>query len=185
MAKWTFEPGHTAAEFCVRHMMVTWVRGHLKNIHGTIEFDPENPGSSSVEVSINTGELWSGDTNRDSSLRGSDFLDVENHPMITFKGNANELIGKNEFRVTGDLIIRGVSQRVTLEVNYIGQWETPFWVDGEDKGPKTRAGFVGKTTIDRNDFGMTWNGEMEKGGVVVGKDVLITIDVEALREDER
>ena len=71
---------------------------------------------------------------------------------------------------------------MTLEVNYLGQWETPFWEDGEDKGPKTRAGFVAKTTIDRNDFGISWNGELEKGGIVVGNDVFITLDVEALLE---
>ena len=107
---------------------------------------------------------------------------MENHSTITFKGSEVELIGKNDFRVTGDLTIRGVTRTVTLEVNYLGQWDTPFWVDGEDQGPKTRAGFVAKTTIDRNDFGISWNGELEKGGVVVGKDVLITIDVEALLE---
>ncbi len=182
MAKWTFEPGHSAAEFSVRHMMVSWVRGHFKNITGTIEFDPENPGKSSVDTSINTAELWSGDPDRDGHVRGSDFLDVENHSTITFTGSEVEVIGKNDFRVTGDLTLRGVTRTVTLEVNYLGQWDTPFWVDGEDQGPKTRAGFVAKTTIDRNDFGISWNGELEKGGVVVGKDVLITIDVEALLE---
>lgn len=183
MAKWTFEPGHTAAEFCARHMMVSWVRGHFKNIHGTIEFDPGNPGGSSVDVTINTKELWTGDSDRDAHLRSADFLDVENHPAITFRGSQIELIGQNEFRVTGDLSIRGITQPVTLDVSYLGQWETPFWEDGEDKGSKIRAGFVAKTTIDRYDFGVRWNGELERGGVVVGKDVLITIDVEALLED--
>jgi len=182
MAKWIFEPQHSAAEFSVRHMMVSWVRGHFKNITGTIEFDPENPGKSSVDTSIDTAELWSGEPDRDGHLRGSDFLDVETHSTMTFKGSEIELIGKNDFRVTGDLTIRGVTRTVTLEVNYLGQWDTPFWVDGEDQGPKTRAGFVAKTTIDRNDFGISWNGELEKGGVVVGKDVLITIDIEALLE---
>ena len=183
MAKWTFEPGHTAAEFSVRHMMVCWVRGHFKNIHGTIEFDPDNPGNSSVDVNVSAGELWSGDPDRDGHLRGADFLDVENHPTMTFKGSEVELIGKNDFGVTGDLTIRGFTQKVTLDVTYLGQWETPFWEDGEDKGPKTRAGFVAKAAIDRNDFGVSWNGELEKGGVVAGKDVLITIDVEALLEE--
>ena len=183
MAKWVFEPGHTAAEFCARHMMVSWVRGHFKNIHGAIEFDPENPANSSVNVSINAAELWTGDTDRDAHLRAADFLDAENHPTIAFQDNEVELIGENEFRVTGELTIRGINKRVALDVNYLGQWGTPFWVDGEDKGPKSRAGFIAKTLIDRNDFGVSWNGEMEKGGVVVGKDVLITIDVEALLED--
>jgi len=183
MAKWTFEPGHTAAEFSVRHMMVVWVRGHFKNVTGTIEFDPENPGESSVDTSIDTAQLWSGDPDRDGHLRASDFLDVENHPTITFKGNEVELVGKNDFRVTGDLTLRGVTRKVSLEVNYLGQWNTPFWVDGKDQGPKMRAGFVAKTTIDRTDFGIDWNGELENGGVVAGKEVLITIDVEALLEE--
>ena len=130
MAKWILEPGHTAAEFCVRHMMVSWVRGHFKNIHGTIEFDPENPGSSSVNVNINAGELWTGDTDRDAHLRSAEFLDVENYPTIEFKGSESELIGKNEFRVTGDLIIHGITKRATMDVTYLGQWGTPFWVDG-------------------------------------------------------
>ena len=138
MAKWTFEPGHTAAEFSVRHMMVSWVRGHFKNVTGTIEFDPEDPGKSSVDTTINTAELWSGDPDRDGHLRASDFLDVENHSTITFKGSDVEVIGKNDFRVRSDLTIRGVTRTVTLEVNYLGQWDTPFWVDGEDQGPKTR-----------------------------------------------
>ena len=147
-----------------------------------LERDPEDPGKSSVDTTINTAELWSGDPDRDGHLRASDFLDVENHSTITFTGSEVEVIGKNDFRVTGDLTLRGVTRTVTLEVNYLGQWDTPFWVDGEDQGPKTRAGFVAKTTIDRNDFGISWNGELEEGGVVVGKDVLITIDVEALLE---
>jgi polyisoprenoid-binding protein YceI len=116
-------------------------------------------------------------------LKAADFIDVESHPAITFKGDQIVVFSKNEFGVTGDLTIRGVTQRATLDVNYLGQWGTPFWVDGEDQGPKTRAGFVATTSIDRNDFGMTWNGEMENGGVVVGNQVLITIDVEALLED--
>ena len=183
MAKWSFEPGHTAAEFSVRHMMVCWVRGHFKNINGTIEFDPEHPGNSSVEVSIDAGGLWSGDADRDGHLTAPDFLDAENHPTMTFKGDEIDVLSKNEFGVTGDLTIRGVTRRATLDVNYLGQWGTPFWVDGEDQGPKTRAGFVATTTIDRSDFGMNWNGEMENGGVVVGNNVQITIDVEALLED--
>ena len=83
MAKWTLEPGHTAAEFSVRHMMVTWVRGALKNVHGEIEFDPEDPTRGSVEVEIDATGLWSGDPPRDDHLKSGDFLDVENHPKIT------------------------------------------------------------------------------------------------------
>ena len=184
MAKWVFEPGHTAAEFCTRHMMVTWIRGCFKNIEGAIEFDPEDPANSSVDVSIDAASLWSGDKHRDDHLRNSDFLDVENHPRIIFKGDEIQLMSSHEFKVVGDLTIRGKTRKTILDVRYLGQWDTPFWEDGADKGPIARAGFVAETTINRHDFGVSWSGTMDKGGVVVGDDVLITIDVEALRQPD-
>ena len=153
-------------------MMITWVRGHFKNVHGTLKFDPADPVNSSVEVVINAKELWTGEPERDEHLRSADFLDVENHPTITFKGNEVERIGGNKAKVTGDLTIRGVTRKVTLEVRYLGQWNTPF--------NDTRIGFVAKTRINRHDFGVSWNNPMENGGVVVGSDVFITIDAEAI-----
>jgi polyisoprenoid-binding protein YceI len=182
MAKWTFEPGHTAAEFCVRHMMVTCVRGHFKDVHGVLEFDPENPQTARVEVTIDAGELWSGELDRDVHLKSADFLDVANHPTITFRGSGVELIGANEGKLRGDLTIRGVTRPVTLDVRYLGQWETPWWEKGVDKGPKTRAGFLATTRINRKDFGVSWNGTLDRGGIVVSNEVDITIDAEAIRE---
>ena len=180
MAKWTFEPGHTAAEFAVRHMMVTWVRGAFKDVHGKLEFDPADPASSSVEVEIDAGRLWSGDPDRDGHLLNSDFLDADNHPKITFKGNEVAVSGVNDFKVTGNLTMRGITKKATLDVRYLGQWPTPFWVDGVDKGPQMRAGFTAETTINRQDFGVSWNAPMDKGGVVVSDEVFITIDAEAI-----
>jgi len=84
MAKWTFEPGHTAAEFCARHMMVTYVRGHFKHVHGSLNFDPNNPAASFVEVTIDARKIWTGEPARDEHLRSADFLDAENFPEITF-----------------------------------------------------------------------------------------------------
>ena len=182
MTQWTFEPGHTAALFSVRHMMVTHVRGHFKDVHGTLTFNPENPNDSSVEVTINTKEIWTGETDRDAHLQNADFLDAENHPEIIFKGNHVEIQGAHDYTVTGDLTIRGVTRQVILYVNYLGSWETPWWEDDEDKGPKTRAGFVAKTTINRQDFNVSWNSPLDKGGVVVGNMVDITIDAEAILE---
>lgn len=182
MTTWTFEPGHTAAEFCARHMMITNVRGHFKNVHGKLEFNPENPHESSVDVTIDANGIWTGEPERDDHLRSADFLDVENYPEITFKGNQVEIIGAHDYEVTGDLTIRGVSRKAILYVNYLGPWETPWWEDDEDKGPKTRAGFVAKTTINRHDFGVSWNSTIEKGGIVVGNRVEITIDAEAILE---
>jgi polyisoprenoid-binding protein YceI len=164
-------------------MMVTYVRGCFKNIHGTLEFDPENPRHSSVEAIINAKELWSGESYRDAHLRSADFLDVDNYPEITFKGNQVELIGDHDARVTGDLTIRGVTRKATLDVRYLGQWQTPWWEDGMDKGPKTRAGFVATTRINRHDFGVSWNSVLDKGGVVVSDDVDITIDAEAILDE--
>lgn len=182
MARWFFEPGHTAAEFCVRHMMVTHVRGHFKNIHGGLEFDPNMPESSRVEARIDTRGLWTGEPDRDAHLRSSDFLDVEHFPEITFTSNAVRVMSPNEAIVTGALTIRGVTKPVALEVHYLGQWETPWFEDGVDKGPKTRAGFVATTRIDRHDFGVSWNSSLARGGIVVGDQVRITVDVEAILE---
>ena len=185
MAKWTFEPGHTAAEFRARHMMVTYVRGHFKNIHGTLDFDPESPSNSSVKVQIDAREIWTGVKERDDHLRNADFLDVEHHPQITFEGNQVEVKGGHDFAVTGDLTIRGVTRKATLNVRYLGQRETPWWEDGVNKGPKTRAGFVATTQINRQDFGVSWQDIMDRGGIVVGNDIDIALDVEAILEDSK
>jgi polyisoprenoid-binding protein YceI len=182
MAKWSFEPGHSAAEFRARHMMVTHVRGHFKNVHGTLNFDPDNPKNSSVEAIIDAKGIWTGEPQRDDHLRSADFLDVANHPQITFKGSDVEILGGNDFRVSGDLTIRGVTRKAALDVRYLGQWQTPWWEDGVDKGPKTRAGFVATTTINRQDFGVSWNDTMDRGGIVVGNNLDLTIDVEAILE---
>ena len=163
MAKWFFEPGHTAAEFCARHMMVSCVRGHFKNVHGTLDFDPDNPQAASVDVTIDAKGLWSGEPDRDVHLKSADFLDVEKHPTITFRGKKVELRGADEAKLQG-------------------QWQTPWWENGVDKGPKTRAGFLATTRINRKDFGVNWNGTLDRGGFVVSDDVDITIDAEAIRE---
>src|SRR5437870_3047081 len=184
LARWFFEPGHTAAEFCVRHMMVTYVRGHFKDVHGSLNFDPEDPAKSSVEVTIDARKIRTGEPARDTHLRSADFLDAENFPEITFRGREVTVIGEVDYRVTGELTIRGKTKPVELDVHYLGQWETPWWEDGVNKGPKTRAGFVAKTSINRQDFGVSWNDVMDKGGIVVSNIVDITIDAEAILEDE-
>lgn len=164
----------------MRHMMVTYVRGHFKNVVGTLEFDPADPRAASVEVAIDASGIWTGEPDRDAHLKSADFLDVDKHPRITFKANQVEMNGATDAVVTGELTIRGVTRTVPLAVRYLGQWQTPWWEDGVDKGPKTRAGFVATTTIDRHDFGVSWNAALEKEGVVVGSTVAITIDAEAI-----
>jgi polyisoprenoid-binding protein YceI len=176
VATWFFEPGHTAAEFCVRHMMVTFVRGHFKDIHGTLVFDPANPVATSVEATIEASGIWTGEAGRDTHLKSEDFLDVEKFPTITFAARHVELAGANEAVLRGELTIRGITRTVPLRVHYLGQWPTPWWEDGVDKGPKIRAGFAATTTINRHDFGVSWNSTLDRGGVVVGNMVEITID---------
>ncbi len=178
--EWTFEPGHTAAEFCVRHMMVTHVRGHFKNVHGTLRFDPKDPAHSAVSAKIDTRNLWSGDPERDAHLRSADFLDVEKHPEITFSGDQVEVLGGHDYLVVGDLTVHGITRKIPLKVTYLGQWQTPWWEGGVDKGPKTRAGFVATTEINRHDFGVSWNSPLNRNGIVVGTIVQITIDAEAI-----
>jgi polyisoprenoid-binding protein YceI len=180
VATWFFEPGHTAAEFCVRHMMVTFVRGHFKDIHGTLVFDPANPVATSVEATIEASGIWTGEAGRDTHLKSEDFLDVEKFPTITFAARHVELAGANEAVLRGELTIRGITRTVPLRVHYLGQWPTPWWEDGVDKGPKIRAGFAATTTINRHDFGVSWNSTLDRGGVVVGNMVEITIDAEAI-----
>jgi len=182
MATWTFEPGHTAAEFRCRHMMVTWVRGHFKNVEGRMVLDAADTARSSVEATINARGLWTGEPDRDAHLRSADFLDVDKHPSITFKSTRVEAVGANEYKVTGNLTIRGVTRPVVLDVHHLGQWQTPFWVGNQDKGPVTRAGFVAETRINRHEFGVSWNSTLDKGGIVVGDEVFLTLDVEALQD---
>ena len=180
--KWTFEPGHTAAEFRARHMMVTWVRGHFKNVTGTMEFDLNDPGRSSINVVIDANQLWTGEPDRDAHLKSADFLDTAHHPQILFQSSSVQQIGANQFKVSGNVTIRGVARPVTLDVTYLGEWQTPFWDGGVDKGPVTRAGFHATTRINRHDFGVSWNSTLDRGGIVVSNDVWIDIDVEALRD---
>ncbi len=184
MPRWVFEPGHTAAGFRARHMMVSWVRGHFKDVYGWLEFDVDNPTELSLEATIQASKLWSGENDRDEHLRGSDFLDVEKHATITFKSTTSRCVGAADFEVSGNLTIRGSSRPVLLHMHYLGKWGTPFWTDTGDSGPITRIGFVGEARINRHDFEISWNGQMENEGVVVGDEILITVDVEAMLETE-
>jgi len=181
--KWFFEPGHTEAEFRARHMMVTFVRGLFKNITGKLDFDPADPTAMTFETEIEATTLWTGVQMRDDHLRSADFLDVANHPKIAFKSTGVRQVSEHDFVVDGDLTIRGTTKKVPLEVTYLGQWATPWWEDGVNKGPKQRAGFVARTKINRYDFGVNWNDDVANGGVVVSPTIDIVIDVEAVLEE--
>src|ERR1700704_6814486 len=126
MATWFFEPGPTAAMFRARHMMVTYVRGHFKNVSGSLLFDPENPAQSSAEVTIDAGTIWTGEPQRDAHLRSADFLDVENHPRIIFKANQVEVAGARDYILRGALTIRGGSPAGGIRVRHPGPWAKPW-----------------------------------------------------------
>ena len=180
MGTWIFEPGHTEAEFHARHMMITWVRGFFKDIHGSIDFDVDRVEDTTFRGEIDARKLWTGEPDRDAHLRSSDFFDVENHPMILFSGRAVERIGDTNAVAEVDLTIRGVTKRVPLEVSHLGQWETPFWVGDENRGTMRRTGFEANTTINRHDFGVSWQDPLPGGGVVVSNLIKVTIDLEAI-----
>jgi polyisoprenoid-binding protein YceI len=185
MARWIFEPGHCAAEFAVRHMMISHMRGLFKNVHGSIDFDPDMPTApAAVEATINAAGIWTGDDARDAHLRAADFLDVESYPRITFSSHEVRCAGEADFRVAGELDLHGVSRPVVLRARYLGRWLCPYWEGDKDLGPVTRIGFVATTAINRHDFGVSWNAPMDRGGVVVGDEVAITLDVEAILESD-
>jgi polyisoprenoid-binding protein YceI len=180
MATWIFEPGHTEAEFRARHMMVTWVRGLFKNIHGRLELDFDSCLEARFEGGIDAAGIWTGEPARDEHLRSADFFDVENHPEITFAGRFTERTGAATFKGDVDLTIRGVTQAVPLDVHYLGEWKTPFWVGGESKGELRRIGFDATARIDRHDFGVSWQDEIPGGRVVVSNEIELVLDVEAI-----
>jgi polyisoprenoid-binding protein YceI len=180
MAIWIFEPGHTEAEFRARHMMVTWVRGLFKDIHGQLEIDWDRCLEATFEGEIDATGIWTGEPTRDAHLRSADFFDVENHPKITFSGRFTERTGSTAFKGEVEPTIRGVTRTVPLDVHYLGEWKTPFWVGEENKGDIHRIGFEATARIDRREFGVSWQDELPGGGVVASNEIELTLDVEAI-----
>jgi polyisoprenoid-binding protein YceI len=184
MGTWIFEPGHTAAEFRARHMMVTWVRGLFKDVRGSVEFDSDRRMDTTFEGRMDATRLWTGEPTRDAHLRSADFFDVENHPRITFDGRFTERVGDTDFKALADLTIRGKTNEVPLEVSYLGQWTTPYWEGDVNKGEMTRIGFALSSRLNRQDWGVSWNDRLAGGGVVASNWIGIAIDVEAILDDD-
>jgi polyisoprenoid-binding protein YceI len=184
MSSWSFEPGHSAASFDARHMMVTWVRGSFKDVHGRLDFDPDDPCPAVFEGVIDANKVWTGEPVRDEHLRSADFFDVENHPEIRFTGTMRDRVGANQYRGEAELTIRGVTRTVPLEIDHLGQWETPYWEGEVNRGSMHRAGFLARSTLNRHDFGVSWNDQLPRGGVVVSHEIPLRIDVEAILDDD-
>ena len=173
MAKWLINTYHSAAVFSVRHLMVTWVVGMFPKISGSLDFDPLNVAGSSVAVEIEAASLCTGVEQRDEHLKSSDFFDAAQYPTITFKSTRVEVAGLDQAWVHGDLTLRGVTRRVMLDVH----WAGPAHL--EDQGVTyTTFGFQAKARLNREDFGMTYNVELEHGGVGVGRQVYLSLNCE-------
>jgi polyisoprenoid-binding protein YceI len=157
-------------------MMITNVRGGFSGVQGTIEYDPENPSESRVDVVIQASKINTLDEQRDTHLRSADFLDVEKYPTITFKSQEVTQAGKGEWKIAGDLTIHGVTKEVVLKV----EGPTP---EGKDPFGNTRIGASASTKIKRSDFGLTWNAALETGGILVGDDLKIELEVSAIRSE--
>jgi len=171
---WHIDPRHSLAEFSARHMMLSKVRGRFTGVSGTIIDAADDPKYSSVKAEIDVTTLITGDPQRDEHLRSADFFDVANHPTITFA--SRRVAGSREqFKVTGDLTIRGQTREVTLDVTFNGVGTTPFG--------QSVAGFTAETHINRKDFGLNWNMALEAGGFLVGDEIKIEIELEAVRQD--
>ncbi len=174
--RWEIDSGHSGIHFSVRHMVVAKVRGQFTRWTGTILTTDGDPESASAEVVIDATSIDTGLADRDAHLKSPDFLDVESHPELTFKSKRTESLGDGRLRVVGDLAIRGTLREVALDVEYAGRTKDPW---GNE-----RAGLTAKTSIDRKDFGLTWNQVLEAGGVMVGDRVDIEIEVEAVKQVE-
>ena len=169
---WTVDKGHSSATFKVRHMMAN-VTGMFREFAGNINIDRADPARSSVEFTIQAASIDTGNANRDEHLRSPDFFDAAKFPTITFKSTAVSAKSANEFDVTGDLTMHGVTRRVTLPVSFLGFGKTA-------RGEK--GGFEIETTLNRKDYGILWNKTLDEGGLLLGEDVKVSINLEVDRK---
>ena len=170
---WQIDPAHTNVGFSVKHLMIATVRGRFAGVKGTIVLDEVDPTSSSAEVEIDVAAIDTRAEQRDAHLRSADFFEVEKYPTMTYRSRRVERVGDGHYRIFGDLTIRDVTREVVLDATDEGRGRDPWGGD--------RLGFSATTTIDRSDFGLTWNQALETGGVLVGNAITISIDVEAVK----
>lgn len=175
ISTWKLDPNHSTVEFSAKHMMLTTVRGRFTGFDATVHLDEDNITNSTVEANIDAATLNSNVDYRDNHLRSADFLDVENHPTITFKSTRIEPVGETRFRLVGDLTIRGVTNEVVLDTTLEGYGTSPY-------GAKV-AGFTATTKINRKDWGLNWNVALEKGGLLVGEKINIELNIQLAKQE--
>jgi polyisoprenoid-binding protein YceI len=171
---WTVDPTHAEIAFAVKHLMIATVRGRFGTVQGTVDLDEARPAAAKIDVTIDVGSIDTRQEQRDNHLRSADFFDAQNHPTMRFVSKRIEGDISGEFRVVGDLTIRGVTKEVALDVTAEGRVRDPW---GND-----RAGFSAKGKLSRSAFGLTWNQVLEAGGVAVGDEVKLSLDVELVKQ---
>jgi polyisoprenoid-binding protein YceI len=169
--KWVVDTAHSAIEFSVKHMMIARVRGSFHKFDASIEADPTDLTTASIQFRIDVSSIDTGNNDRDAHLRSADLFDVEQFPSITFDSTKIVKTGENEYDVTGNLTIHGTTRPVTFAVTYEGQAKDPWG--------NVKVGFSGQSAIHRSDFGLTYNAVLETGGVLIGDEVKISIQIEA------
>lgn len=174
-AKWKVDTSHSEVNFTVKHMMIARVNGTFRDFSADLAFDPEDLTTADVNFTVNVASIDTRNEDRDNHLKSADFFDVENHPNMTFVAKTIEKKGDNEYDVTGDLTIRGVTKPETFRVTFAGVAKDPF--SGVEK-----AGLTATGKINRTDYGLTWNAALETGGVLVSEDVKIDLLLELIKE---
>ncbi|MFT4414025.1 YceI family protein [Fredinandcohnia humi] len=170
-AKWAVDASHSSVDFSVKHMMIAKVKGSFQNFEASIEADPTDLTTADIEFKVDLASVDTKNTDRDNHLRSADFFDVENHPAMTFKSTSIVKTDDGEYDVTGDLTIRGTTKPETFKVVFEGQGKDPW---GNEK-----VGFSAEGSINRSDYGLVWNAALETGGVLVGDQVKISLEIEA------
>lgn len=173
---WNIDHKHSNIEFTARHMMFTKVRGRFEEFEGTIDFDPSDPTDTTVQIEIDTNSIITNDKDRDQHLRSADFLHVEEYPIMSFVSKRVEQEDERHGTLIGDLTIRGETREVRLDIEYFGQQPDPWG--------NTRAVFSGNTTINRKDWGLTWNVALEAGGFLVSDKIEVNVEVQLVQEKE-
>ncbi|MCS7316093.1 MAG: YceI family protein [Bryobacteraceae bacterium] len=176
--EWEIDSAHSSVQFAVRHMMVATVRGQFGKLTGKVRWDPAKPSEARVEAQVEVGSIDTREPKRDAHLRSPDFFDAEKFPTMTFRSTSVTPVGPGRYRLSGELTIRGITRPVVFEVEGPGQ---PV----RGMGGELRTGATATAKINRKDFGITWNRVLDTGGVAIGEDVAITVDVALVQKTAR
>jgi polyisoprenoid-binding protein YceI len=172
---YSIDPAHSGAGFKIKHFMVAYIRGGFSGVTGDVIIDPSNPANTRINAAINVNTLHTHDEKRDAHVKGADFLDTANYPSITFVSKKVTPDGKNQWKITGDLTLHGVTKEATLQVESAG-------VEAKDPWGNLRTGAEATTVIKRSDYGLTFNAPLETGGVMLSDDVHVHLDIEMIKK---